>query len=72
MIGKDEIDLSALIGPALDLVLNGSLTGTSASVATRNIGDDTRVRVDVDGDGSADMQIMVIGVQGLVAGDFIL
>ena len=72
VIGKDEIDLSALIGPALDLVLNGSLTGTSASVATRNIGDDTRIRVDVDGDGSADMQIMVIGVQGLVAGDFIL
>ena len=72
VVGKDDIDFSALTGAPLDLVLNGNLTGTSASVATRNEAADTRVRVDLDGDGTADMQILIVGVQGLGAGEFIL
>lgn len=70
--GVDRIDLSALSGPKLALTLGGDLGGGGPGVATTLVGSDTRVTVDIDGDGSADMQIMVLNVQTLLAQDFIL
>ena len=35
-------------------------------------GGDTIVQIDRNGDGIAEMEIMVLGVTGLTAGDFIL
>lgn len=70
--GADDIDLSALADGNLTLVLNGALTGTGPSVATANLGSDTLVSVDTNGNGSANMEILVVGVQGLGAGDFLL
>lgn len=40
--------------------------------ASVNSGGNSVVRVDVDGDGSADMKIVLDGVSGLTVGDFIL
>lgn len=54
-------------GAALDVFV-----GTGAEVRAGINGGNTIVRVDVDGDGSADMKIVVSGVAGLTEGDFIL
>ncbi len=71
-VGLDDIDLSALGGGNLTLVLGGPLSGNGPSVATRNQGNDTLIEVDTNGNGSANMEILVVGVQGLGANDFLL
>ena len=68
--GVDKIDLSPIT--ATPFTFGGSLTGTGPSVTTKKANGDTRVLVDVNGDGVTDMRIIVDGVQGLTAGDFIL
>ena len=70
--GLDRLDLSGLQGPALALVLNGEHANGSPSAATALAGADTRVTVDLNGDGSADMLILLLAVETLQAGDFIL
>lgn len=68
--GVDKIDLSALTGAPF--TFSGGLTGTGPSVATTSAAGDTRILVDVNGDGSADMRIIVDNVLGLSVSDFIL
>lgn len=69
-IGTDLIDL---FGVASGLVFIGTdgFSGIANEVrATVNGGGDTLVRVDVDGDFLADMKIVLEGVVGITAGDF--
>lgn len=71
-LGRDQIDLS---DSAESLVFIGSdgFSGTQGEVrATVNSAGKTVVRVDLDGDGSADMRIVLLAVDGISEGDFIL
>ncbi|MDF0596806.1 calcium-binding protein [Psychromarinibacter halotolerans] len=71
--GIDAIDLSGLSGGGLDLSIGGSFTGNGPSARTfENSFGDTVLRIDVDGDGSTDMRVDILGVQGLTLADFIL
>lgn len=71
-VGLDDIDLSALANGNLSLALNGTLNGSGPTVATSNQGSDTLIRIDTGGNGTANLEILVVGVQGLGANDFIL
>ncbi|MHA6261709.1 M10 family metallopeptidase C-terminal domain-containing protein [Arenibacterium sp. CAU 1754] len=71
-LGLDEIDLSRLTSETLTLVLDGTVAGGSASVATQEMGGNTKVSVDVDGDGAADLAVMVMNTVNMTADDFIL
>jgi len=67
--GQDVIDLSAL---AEGFVFSESgLTGTGPSVHLVERGGNTKVKIDVDGDGAADMQIVVRDALGLGEDDFV-
>ncbi|WP_394155601.1 M10 family metallopeptidase C-terminal domain-containing protein [Loktanella salsilacus] len=79
--GLDQIDLSQLDSNAdrrgdQAFNFNGwqSLNDYDdlGDVGLQRVGDDIRVLIDVDGDGQADMQIMVVNVDRLTAQDFIL
>ncbi|MCB1356620.1 MAG: hypothetical protein KDK53_09050 [Maritimibacter sp.] len=67
--GEDRIDLAGL---ADGFTFSGAgLTGTGPSVALEETDGHTRVRVDADGDGTADLEIVVKHVLGLGEDDFI-
>lgn len=68
--GTDFIDLSNMVS---GLTFVGS-AGFSGALEVRAVvsGSDVLVRVDVDGDGSADTKIVLEGVAGVTAADFIL
>jgi Ca2+-binding RTX toxin-like protein len=70
--GLDLLDFSAL-GIA-DVNIGGAFTGGGvASIRTfESGGGDTRVFADVDGNGSTDMRIDIVGVLGVTGVDFIL
>ncbi len=70
--GSDQIQLTGLAAAPLSLVVGGPLTGTGPSVVTREVGTNTRILIDLDGDRSVDMHINVVGTLGLTADDFIL
>lgn len=70
-IGEDAIDLSGLQQP-ITFVGSGGFSGTAAEVRVNLSGGNSRVLVDVNGDGIADMRIEVIGVVGLDVADFVL
>ena len=71
--GIDRIDLSELSDPAFTFEGTGGLSGTGASVAyTVNGAGHAIVQIDVDGDGSADMQLVVQDTVSLSADDFLL
>jgi Ca2+-binding RTX toxin-like protein len=71
--GEDLIDLRDLIEGQLTLNLLGSFAGGGvASIRTVETGGDTRINIDVDGDGTRDMRIDVTGVTGLDGTDFLL
>ncbi|WP_394178766.1 M10 family metallopeptidase C-terminal domain-containing protein [Yoonia maritima] len=61
-VGIDAIDLSGI---------NADLSATDALVLSDD-GVDTRIEIDRDLDGTAEMVILVIGTTGLTTGDFIL
>ena len=66
------VDLEDLVPGQLNAnLLSGSFTGTGPEVRTVEVGGDTRVRIDVDGDGTEDMRIVVQGVTGLTEDDFV-
>lgn len=67
--GEDLIDLSAL--PGTLAFISGAFTG-AAEVRVSEVGGNSIVRIDLDGDGVADMKIKVLGVTGLDALDFLL
>ena len=71
-VGLDVINLSALVPGQLNAnLLSGSFTGSGPEVRTVEVGGDSRVRIDVDGDGTEDMRIVVQGVTGLTETDFV-
>lgn len=69
--GLDHIRIVATSEVAFDLRIGGSLTGNGPSVVTRSVEAGQRVRVDFDGDGVSDLQIMVADSGRLNADDFI-
>jgi Ca2+-binding RTX toxin-like protein len=71
--GKDLIDLRDLVEGQFTLNLLGSFAGGGeASIRTVETGGDTRINIDVDGDGVRDMRSDVQGVTGMSATDFLL
>ncbi len=71
-LGEDLVDLSGLPG-ALTLIGSSGFSGTAGEVRVVTTGGSNNViRVDLDGDGSGDMKILVQGVTGLGEDDFIL
>lgn len=72
-VGIDDIDLSGIIAGDFTFLGSTGFTGTAAEVRAVVTGNgDTRVLIDVDGDGVADMKIMLADVAGLTVDDFIL
>lgn len=69
-IGTDDIDLSNING--LSFVGTTAFTNTAGEVRLDENGGDTIVQVDSNGDGSADLEILIDSVTGLSASDFIL
>ena len=77
---RDHIDLSALDTPAglgLAFVLtghqgHGRFTGTAGEVRLTEGPRNTAVQIDLDGDGTSDMAILVRDMLTLTAQDFIL
>ena len=72
-IGVDLIDLSELTTAVFSFQGTGGLSGTGPSLtyAVTALGD-ALVRIDVDGDGTQDMQIVVANTGVLTADDFVL
>ena len=68
--GVDVLDLSAF--GIVDINIGGAITGggTPSLRTFETISGDTRVFVDVDGDGSQDMRIDLEGVIGVSGSDF--
>lgn len=69
--GADSLDYSSF-DAALTLAINSGLKGGGPTLATRVKDGNTVVSVDIDGDGSADMKVIVKDVLDLAADDFIL
>lgn len=70
-VGTDNIDLSNIDG--LSFVGTAAFSNTAGELRLDEDGTDTIVQVDSDGDGSADLEIVVSGVvTGLTESDFIL
>ncbi len=70
-IGEDLIDLGGFVG-TLNFIGSGLYSNTAGEVRIVTVGSDTRVRIDVDGDGSTDVNIVIDGVVGLTEQDFLL
>lgn len=70
--GSDLIDFSDLIAGDLTYLGNGSFTGGAAEVRWVINSTNVILRVDADGDGSADMKVVLEGIASLTEADFIL
>lgn len=71
--GEDLIGLRQASPGAIDFVGTSAFSGAGSEVRlVETPNGNTRVFVDVDGDTSADMQIVVLGATGLTENDFIL
>ena len=72
--GQDKSDIDGLSNDTFVFLGNGAFTamGDAEVRVTSNAAGNSVVRIDVDGDGTADSEIDVLGVTGLEAGDFIL
>ncbi|WP_158968323.1 calcium-binding protein [Chachezhania sediminis] len=71
-VQHDKIDLSMLTDDTLTMTRNSFLGGKEASFFTLGVTNGSRVMIDVDGDGAADMRIDLINAKGLQISDFIL
>lgn len=72
-IGTDRIDLSDIIAGELVFIDGNAFSGTANEVRISTTGSgNSLVRVDTNGDGVADMKIVVATVTGLTVDDFIL
>ncbi len=69
--GADTLDYSSF-DVELTLAIDSGLKGGGPTLATRLKDGSTVVSVDIDGDGSADMKLIVKDVEHLTADDFIL
>ncbi|MCA0872151.1 M10 family metallopeptidase C-terminal domain-containing protein [Seohaeicola saemankumensis] len=70
--GQDRIDLSPLAAAPFSFAIGGGFTGTGPHVSVRASGTDLRVLVDADGDGTADLRIILSGVTTVTESDFLL
>lgn len=74
----DRIDLSAIDAvagggdDAFTFIGTGAFSNTAGELRTAAEGGNTRVEGDIDGDGAADFQMILIGSIALTGGDFIL
>jgi len=68
--GLDHLDLSALAS-GMSLVSKAHFSGSGPEVRISEASGNSIIRVDVDGDGSADMKILIMGTTGMDSGDFI-
>ena len=74
----DLIDLSAIDAVAggsddsFSFICDGAFSGTAGELRYRIVGDDTIIEGDLDGDGSADLMIVLTGSVLLFASDFVL
>ncbi len=75
----DRLDLTALdANPArsgdqrFDFIGTRAFDGKDGQVRWEASGGDVRVEADIDGDGDADLAILVTGIGSLAAGDFVL
>ncbi len=72
-INEDVMDMRHLYDGTLEVNINAGFSGGGvASLRTAEIAGDTRVFVDLDGDGVQDLRIFVTGALGLTEGDFIV
>ena len=72
-IGVDMVDLSAVIPGSFSFIGGDGFSGTGAEVRMMvNDAGNTILRIDVDGDGAADMKIFMAGNLALSETDFIL
>ncbi len=71
-IGIDQIDLSALIPGSFTFIGDSGFSGTTAEIMAVQKNGNTILRIDVDGDGTADMRIFVQGSIAFSETDFIL
>jgi len=70
-VGIDLIDLRDL-GDSFTFIDGAVFSGTGAEVRVKDFDDRALVRVDVDGDGTADFRIVLTDASGLTEGDFLL
>ena len=76
--GEDVIDLAtidAMTGAGnqvFDFIGTTGFSGIKGELRAANASGNTIVAGDTDGDGSADFQILLVGVTGLTEGDFVL
>lgn len=70
-VGVDFIDLSAL-AETMSFIGEGDFSGTGAEVRFKASGQNTIIRADVDGDGTADFKIVLNDIIDLSEADFIL
>ncbi|MCF6303953.1 MAG: M10 family metallopeptidase C-terminal domain-containing protein [Rhodobacteraceae bacterium] len=71
-IGIDQIDLSDLIPGSFTFIGDNGFSGTTAEIMAVQKNGNTILRIDVDGDGTADMRIFVSGSIAFSETDFIL
>ncbi len=71
VIGEDRIDLSGL-HPTLSYIGSGAFSGAAGEVQVTLQGGGSLIKIDVDGDSSWDMKIVLDAVTGVSAADFIL
>ncbi len=69
----DIFDFEAVIGGTLDFIGSANFSGTGSELRVKEgTGGNSTIYVDADGDGSADMKILVRNTLGLTEGDFVL
>ncbi len=71
VIGEDRVDLSGL-HPSLSYIDGNAFSGAAGEVQVTLRGGNSLIKIDVDGDSSWDMKIVVDAVTGLSVADFIL
>lgn len=70
-VGHDRIDLSG-IDEALAFIGTQAFSRTAGELRATVSGSNTLVAADIDGDGIADLEVMLTGAHALGAGDFLL
>ena len=70
--GVDKIDLDALAAAPFLFMGSGPFAGGAASVRITGLGPNTLVAIDLDGNSTADMQIVLTGAIALTGADFVL
>lgn len=71
--GADLISIGQLAGPAISFIGSSAFTGTTAEVrVVANAAGDSNVYIDTDGNGVADMRILVSDITTLTVDDFVL